>query len=89
MSRSPPMSHPLDLAAPLRSLRVLAGVDGVPMTGKALGQTRGVAQSTAHQAEQAGDGITLRTLAAYVEGIGGELEIRVTLPGGSPRANVL
>lgn len=76
------MSRPLDLVAPLRSLRAIAGTNGVPMTGKSLGAARGVAQATAHQAEAGGEGITLSTLRAYVEAVGGTLEIRVTLPGG-------
>jgi predicted transcriptional regulator len=70
----------LELKSPLKSLRILAGDDGVPMTGKALGQARGVTQATAHQAEAGGEGITLSTLRAYVEAIGGTMEIQVTLP---------
>ncbi len=73
----PAMSHPLDLAAPLRSLRAIAGADGVPMTGKALGQARGVAQATACQAEAGGEGITLSTLRRYAEAVGYRLVLSV------------
>jgi hypothetical protein len=74
------MSHPLDIASPLQSLRALAGSAGRPLSGAALARARGVAQPTAAKAEKAGGAIAVDTLRAYVEALGGTLEIRVTLP---------
>ncbi len=75
------MTHPLDPSAPIRSLRALAGIGGVPLSPTGLAVARGVKAPSVHDAERAGSGISVATLTAYVEGLGGTLEIRVTLPG--------
>lgn len=75
------MSHTLTLYAPLLSLRELAGVGGEPLARAHLARARGVAAPSARDAEMAGGGISVDSLRAYVESIGGMLEIRVTLPG--------
>jgi hypothetical protein len=72
--------HPLDPAAPLTSLRDAAGVAGVPLSGRALALARGVGQPAAWKAEQAGAAISIATLRAYVEALGGTLRIEVDLP---------
>lgn len=77
------MAHLLDPHAPLRSLRSLAGIGGVPLSPTGLATARGVKAPSVHDAERAGAGISVATLRAYVEALGGTLEIRVTLPGRS------
>lgn len=73
-------AHPLDPAAPIRSLRTLAGIGGVPLSPTGLATARGVKAPSVHDAERAGAAISIATLRAYVETLGGTLEIRVTLP---------
>jgi hypothetical protein len=70
----------LDLAAPLRSLRALAGIGGEPLSPTAMARARGIKAPSIHDAERAGAGISIATLRASVEALGGTLEIRVTLP---------
>ncbi len=62
----------LDLAAPLRSLRVAAG-----LTLSEMAEARGVAVPSEHQAEGQGDVIKLATLLAAAEAAGLDVEIRV------------
>lgn len=75
------MTHPIDPASPLRSLRIAAGIGGVPLSLADLARAKGRKGPTVRDAEQAGGRISVDVLRAYVEALGGTLEIRVTLPG--------
>ena len=80
------MSRPIDQSAPLRSLRAIAGIGGVPLSSAGLATARGIKAPSVHDAERAGAAISVATLRAYVEALGGTLEIRVTLPGSQSTA---
>ena len=74
------VTHPIDPAAPLRSLRSAAGIGGIPLSPTEMARARGIAPQSIYKAEQTGGRMSIETFAAFVTSLGGTLEIRVTLP---------